>query len=174
MSLSFPVSYSNPDMHCSPGKSLLIFFLYFKIRAVSKKFEKRIVLRVPSFPKPEGNSGSFRSTPESDIHGLFGKKMHLMLESYFTDRDWSDKRDWLKKYGPSYSIYFDKNMKIFAYSIMLKPEVFTQMSEEYLKGFGEELILPELPSGFGKDGTRRTIRFSNFLDTSKYLKSGIF
>ena len=87
------------------------------------------------FQNRKGNSGSFRSTPESDIHGLFGKKMHSMLESYFTDRDWSDKRDWLKKYGPSYSIYFDKNMKIFAYSIMLKPEVFTQMSEEYLKGF---------------------------------------
>ena len=67
-----------------------------------------------------------------------------MLESYFTDRDWSDKRDWLKKYGPSYSIYFDKNMKIFAYSIMLKPEVFTQMSEEYLKGFGEELMKMDL------------------------------
>lgn len=111
---------------------------------VSKKFEKRIVLRVPSFPKPEGNSGSFRSTPESDIHGLFGKKMHSMLESYFTDQDWSDKRDWLKKYGPSYSIYFDKNMKIFAYSIMLNPEVFTQMSEEYLKGFGEELMKMDL------------------------------
>ncbi|EOS12670.1 MULTISPECIES: hypothetical protein [Parabacteroides] len=126
---------------CSMNAQNIPDLRYFE---VSKKFEKRIVLRVPSFPKPEGNSGSFRSTPESDIHGLFGKKMHLMLESYFTDRDWSDKRDWLKKYGPSYSIYFDKNMKIFAYSIMLKPEVFTQMSEEYLKGFGEELMKMDL------------------------------
>ena len=27
---------------------------------------------------------------------------------------------------------------------MLKPEVFTQMSEEYLKGFGEELMKMDL------------------------------
>ena len=54
---------------CSMNAQNIPDLRYFE---VSKKFEKRIVLRVPSFPKPEGNSGSFRITPESNIHGLFG------------------------------------------------------------------------------------------------------
>ena len=126
---------------CSMNAQNIPDLVYFK---VAEKFEKYIVLDVLSLPEPEGNSGKFRYTPECDRNDLFSKKAFSMMESYFTDKDWSYKKDWLKKYGPAYTIYFDKNMKIFSYSIMLEPEVFTQMSEEYLKGFGEELMKIDL------------------------------
>lgn len=126
---------------CSMNAQNIPDLFYFDVDESSNEY---IVLNVPSLPEPKGNSGTFRYKPEFDIDRLFSDSLQLIMESYFTDKDWDDKKDWLKKYGPSYTLYFDKNLKIFAYSILLKPEVFTQMSEDCLKGFGEKLMKMDL------------------------------
>lgn len=105
---------------------------YFKVEKTT--YDNMLRLVPPGFPELKGPSGYYSGNPDKKI---LTKKIRSSFSEYCKKNNWYPERKKLEKHPPIYSFYFDKDMKVMSYKILVFSDIFLLMDEDQLREVGE-------------------------------------